>query len=168
VSLAGGVGAFFPGLIGCLLFPIVARWGSLLLLYFAAGVLGSLFTLSFIFLPHSPSSFALALAGEYFFQAIAFSTQVGIMFETIGENNPLAATTFTLLSAATYVPITYMMLLDGKGYSIGGVAGSLAMDAGISTASCLVIGLLLYKLSRKSFRLRAPAGELLDALPPSR
>jgi len=156
VSLAGGVGAFFPGLIGCLLFPIVARWGPLILLYFADGVLGSLFTLSFIFLPHTPSAFAFALAGEYFFQAIAFSIQVGIMFETIGENNPLAATTFTLLSASTYVPITYMMLFDGKGYSTGGVAGSLAMDAGISTVSCVLIGVLLYKLHSKSFRLRAP------------
>jgi PAT family beta-lactamase induction signal transducer AmpG len=154
VSLAGGAGAFFPGLIGCLLFPTVARWGSLVLLYFADGVLGSLFTLSFIFLPHTPSTFALALAGEYFFQAIAFSIQVGIMFEVIGENNPLAATTFTLLSASTYVPITYMMLLDGKGYSIGGVTGSLAMDAGISTVSCVLIGLLLYKLTRRSFHVR--------------
>jgi len=164
VSLAGGVGAFFPGLIGCLLFPIIAKRQSLLLLYLADGVLGSLFTLSLILLPHRPSTFTLALVGEYFFQAIAFSTQVGIMFETIGENNPLAATTFTLLSAATYVPITYMMVVDGRGYSIGGIAGSLEMDAVISTASCLLIGFLLYRLSGKSFHLRVPAVERLDAL----
>jgi MFS transporter, PAT family, beta-lactamase induction signal transducer AmpG len=115
-------------------------------------------------LPRTPSIFALALVGEYLFQAIAFSTQVGIMFETIGENNPFAATTFTLLSAATYVPITYMMVADGRGYSIGGIAGSLTMDAAISIASCLLVGFLLYRLSGKSFHLRVPAVELPSAL----
>jgi MFS transporter, PAT family, beta-lactamase induction signal transducer AmpG len=164
VSLAGGAGAFFPGLVGCLLFPIIAKWRSLLLLYLADGVLGSLFTLSLILLPRTPSIFGLALVGEYLFQAIAFSTQVGIMFETIGENNPFAATTFTLLSAATYVPITYMMVADGRGYSIGGIAGSLTMDAAISIASCLLVGFLLYRLSGPSFHLRVPAVELPNAL----
>ncbi len=146
VSLAGGLGAFFPGILGCLLFPILAKRRSLLFLYLADGVLGSLFTLSLILLPHTPFTYTLALVGEYLFQAVAFSIQVGIMFETIGENNPLAATAFTVLSASTYVPITYMMVVDGRGYSSGGVAGSLGMDAAISIASCLVIGLLLYRL----------------------
>jgi len=150
VSLAGGVGAFFPGLLGCLLFPVIAKWRSLLVLYLADGILGSFFTLSLILLPHTPATFALGLAGEYFFQAIAFSIQVGIMFETIGEDNPLAATTFTVLSAATYVPITYMMIADGRGYSAGAIAGSFGTDAAISIASCLLVGLLLYRLNGKS------------------
>jgi len=154
VSLAGGAGAIFPGLLGCILFPVIARWRPLLVLYLACGVLGSSFTLSLILLPHTPACFAVALAGEYFFQAIAFSIQVGVMFETIGENNPLAATTFTLLSASTYVPITYMMVADGRGYALGGIAGSLGIDAAISIASCLLIGSLLYRLNGKSFQFR--------------
>ncbi len=72
------------------------------------------------------------------------------MFETIGEDNPLAATTFTVLSAATYVPITYMMIADGRGYSAGAIAGSFGTDAAISIASCLLVGLLLYRLNGKS------------------
>src|SRR6202034_742190 len=87
VSLAGGAGAFFPGILGCLLFPIIAKRLPLLFLYLADGILGSLFTLSLILLPHTPVTFALAIAGEYLFQAFAFSIQVGIMFETIGPNN---------------------------------------------------------------------------------
>jgi len=156
VSLAGGLGAFFPGIIGCLLFPLIAKWRSLIVLYLIDGIIGSLFTLCLILLPHTPFTFTLALVGEYLFQAIAFSIQVGIMFETIGEHNPLAATTFTILSAATYVPITYMMVVDGSGYSSAGIAGSLGMDAAISIASCLLIGFLLYRLSGRSFQLRAP------------
>jgi PAT family beta-lactamase induction signal transducer AmpG len=111
-------------------------------------------------LPHTPLTFTVALVGEYLFQAVAFSIQVGIMFETIGENNPLAATAFTVLSAATYVPITYMMVADGGGYAMGGIAGSLGMDAAISIASCLLIGFLLYRLSGKSLQLGTPAVEL--------
>jgi len=152
VSLAGGIGAFFPGLLGCLLFPILAKGRSLILLYLADGILGSLFTLSLILLPHTPVTFALALSGEYFFQGIAFSIGVGIMFEAIGENNPLAATTYTVLSAATYVPITYMMVADGRGYALGAVAASFGMDAVISIASCLLAGILLYRVRESSPR----------------
>ena len=159
ISLAGGVGAFFPGLVGCLLFPVIAQWRSLILLYLIDGILGSSFTLILIFLPHSPQTFWIALIGQYFFQAIAFSIQVGIMFETIGENNPLAATIFTVLSAATYVPITYMMVADGRGYSRSGLAGSFGTDAAISIASCLLIGFLLYRLNGNSFQIRVSALE---------
>jgi PAT family beta-lactamase induction signal transducer AmpG len=162
VSVAGGAGAFFPGILGCLLFPILARRRPLLLLYLIDGILGSLFTLSMIWLPHTPLTYTLALVGEYLFQAVAFSIQVSIMFEAIGEHNPFAATTFTVLSAATYVPITYMMVADGKGYALDGIAGSLATDAAISIASCVVIGYLLYQLSGRSFHLPARTHFVID------
>jgi MFS transporter, PAT family, beta-lactamase induction signal transducer AmpG len=166
VSLAGGLGAFFPGILGCLLFPVIAKGRALIVLYLVVGVVGSLFTLSLILLPHTPLIFTLALVAQYFFQAIAFSIQVGIMFETIGQSNPLAATAFTLLSAATYVPITYMMVADGRGYSLGGIAGSLGMDATISIASCLLVGLLLSRLRGKARNVGVlpvtPGGSLFD------
>lgn len=151
VSLAGGVGAFFPGIAGCLLFPIVARRLPLRLFYLANGVVGGLFTLSLIVLPRAPWSFTLALVGEFLFQAASYCTQVGIVFETIGQNNPLAATTYAFLTAATNIPVTYMMVADGRGYAMGGVAGSLGVDAGISIAASLLLGLMLYWLSDKAF-----------------
>jgi hypothetical protein len=46
VSLSGGAGAFVPGLIGCFLFPVVARRLRLRSFCFANGILGCLFTLS--------------------------------------------------------------------------------------------------------------------------
>ncbi len=164
VSLAGGLGAVVSGIAGCLLFPIIAKGRSLLFLYLADGVLGSLFTLTLILLPHTAPIFLLALLGEYLFQAFAFSIQVGIMFETIGQSNPFAATTFTVLSASTYVPITYMMVLDGKGYSHGVIAGTFATDAAISIASCLLIGLLLFKLNNRRNLAPVPLLDPVDAL----
>jgi PAT family beta-lactamase induction signal transducer AmpG len=151
VSLAGGAGAFFPGLAGCLLFPMVARRMPLRLLYLANGVAGGLFTLSLIVLPHAPWSFILALVGEFLFQAASFCIQIGIVFETIGQNNPLAATTFAFLTAATNIPVAYMMFADGRGYAMGGVVGSFAMDAGIGITACLLLGLLLYRLPGNAF-----------------
>jgi PAT family beta-lactamase induction signal transducer AmpG len=164
VSLAGGAGAVSSGIAGCLLFPIVARRLPLRPLYLANGIVGGLFTLSLIVLPHAPWSFTLALLGEFLFQAGSYCIQLGIVFETIGQNNPLAATTFAFLTAATNIPVTYMMVADGRGYAMGGVAGSLAMDAGISIAACLLLGLLLYRLPSKAFGRGAETVEPLNAL----
>ena len=91
-----------------------ARRLPLRFLYLANGIVGSLFTLSLIVLPHVPLTFTIAMLGEYMFQALAYATQVGIVFEVIGANNPLAATIFAFLSAATNVPVTYMMVADGR------------------------------------------------------
>ena len=96
---------------------------------------------------------------------MSFAIQCGITFETIGQDNPLAATTFTFLVGATNVPLTAMMLIDGHAYSYGGVAGSFAADAGISIATCLIIGTVLYRLSGKAFGAGPPAVEALQTLP---
>ena len=129
VSLAGEAGAILPGILGCLLFPLLSKRMPLRLLYLANGAVGGLFTLSLIALPHVPWTFALALLGEFLFQTISYTGTVALTFEAIGKNNPLAATTFTFLIAATNVPVAYMLYVDGRAYSFGGVRGSFAADA---------------------------------------
>jgi MFS transporter, PAT family, beta-lactamase induction signal transducer AmpG len=151
VSLAGGVGAIVPGILGCALFPLLAKRMPLRLLYLANGVLGGLFTLTLVALPHAPWTFSLALLGEFLFQAVSYTGTVALSFETIGENNPLAATTFTFLIAATNVPVAYMLYLDGRAYSFGGVRGSFAADAIISIVVCALIALLLSRLQGEAF-----------------
>ena len=71
-----------------------------------------------------------------------------IVFEIIGRDNPLAATTFAFLSAAYAFAIVYMPVVDGWGYGLRGVAGAFAVDAGIGIAACLMMGLLLFLLHR--------------------
>ena len=56
VSLAGGVGAVVPGILGCLVFPLFARRLPPRLLYLANGVVGGLCTLSLLLLPRTPWS----------------------------------------------------------------------------------------------------------------
>ena len=152
VSLAGGAGAFVPGLIGCFLFPVIARRLRLRSFYFANGILGCLFTLSLVVLPHTTTTFALAVFGEFLFQAVAFSIQIGIVFDAIGPENPLAATTFSFLTAATNVPVTYITLIDGHAYSIGGITALLFTDAAIGILTCSIAFILLAKFDSRVTR----------------
>jgi len=148
VSFWGGVGAFIPGLLGCFIFPVIARRIRLRFFYLANGILGCLFTLSLVMLPHTTATYAGALFGEYLFQAVAFSIQIGIVFEAIGPDNPLAATTFSFLTAATNVPVTYVTLIDGRAYARAGITGTLFVDAVIGIVTCLVAGTVLTRLDR--------------------
>jgi len=155
VSFWGGVGAFTPGLLGCFVFPLIARRVRLRFFYLANGILGCLFTLSLVMMPHTTATYAGALFGEYLFQAVAFSIQIGIVFEAIGPNNPLAATTFSFLTAATNVPVTYVTLIDGRAYARAGITGTLFVDAAIGIVTCLVAGALLARLDTRRARVDA-------------
>ena len=146
VSFWGGVGAFIPGLLGCFVFPVIARKMRLRVFYLANGILGCLFTLSLVMIPHTTMTYAGALFGEYLFQAVAFSIQIGIIFEAIGPDNPLAATTFSFLTASTNVPVTYVTLVDGRAYARAGITGTLFVDAAIGIVTCLVAGPVLARL----------------------
>jgi len=139
VSTFAGVGSSVAGIIGSfLLFPLARRF-PLRPVYLAIGVTGAVFTLSLLLLPRVPWTFGVAITGENLFQALAFATANAIAFEVIGPDNPFAATLFTLLLAASNLPITYMQYVDGLGYNWRGITGSLVTDAAISVLACLVL-----------------------------
>ena len=118
-------------------------------LYLTIGAVGGLLTLILILLPRTAGTFALILIDQNMFQALAITCSVAIAFETIGPNNPLAATTFAVLNAAYNFPIAYMPMVDGWGYSLRGVTGALAIDAAIGITACLLMGLLLFTVRHK-------------------
>jgi PAT family beta-lactamase induction signal transducer AmpG len=146
-----GLGASAPA-IGTLLVPALARRIALRPLYLLIGSVGALFTLSLIVLPHVPAMFAVAVIGENLFASVALAVATAIVFDTIGRNNPLAATQFAVLNAALLIPPTYMQELDGIGYGWGGLTGNLLMDAVLSLITCGLLGLGL-TLVRKRVRL---------------
>jgi PAT family beta-lactamase induction signal transducer AmpG len=150
VSLFAGVGSSIAGIAGSfLLFPLARRF-PLRPVYLAIGVIGAIFTLGLLALPRQPWSFAIAITGENLFQALAFAAGNGIAFEVIGPNNPFAATLFTVLLAASNLPITYMQFLDGKGYDWRGLTGALLTDAFISTVACFLLGWMLFHFRKPS------------------
>lgn len=149
VGLVGGAGVLLGGITGCLIFPLIDRLLPLRYLYLAIGVVGSIFTLGLMLLPHTPAAFALALIGENVFQAVSITASTAIAFETIGRNNPLAATNYCLMISAFNIANTYMLVVDGWGYAWRGVAGGYAMDAVLSLAAAVLLAVLLMWLSRR-------------------
>lgn len=63
-----------------------------------------------------------------------------------------AETTFAFLTAATNVPLTAMMFIDGRAYAVAGIAGMLAVDALIGIAACILAGILLAKYAPRASR----------------
>jgi PAT family beta-lactamase induction signal transducer AmpG len=151
VSVLGGMGGVAAGVCGSLLLPLFAKGMRLRPLYLAIGIAGALFTAGIALLPHTPWCFALAVVGENAFQSIAIAASIAITFAAIGQNNPLAATNFAVLTAAYNVPISYMLLVDGYGYGLSGVQGAFVVDAAAGGAACLLVGMLLvYRRPRGS------------------
>jgi PAT family beta-lactamase induction signal transducer AmpG len=154
VTLVGGIGVILAGVVGSLVYPLLARRVALRPLYLAIGITGAAFTLFILVLPHNSSAFAVALIGETVFQALAVTGALAIVFETIGQNNPLAATTFCVMLSALNVSITYMVAVDGMAYGQRGLLGMYLTDAGLGIAACILLGLLLMAVTRERPRAR--------------
>ena len=99
VGLVGGVGVMIGGVVGCLIFPALSRLMPLRPLYLTVGIIGGVCTLLLILLHRTPISYAIILITENFFQSLAITVSTGVMFETIGQNNPLASTTFCVIGS---------------------------------------------------------------------
>ena len=69
------------------------------------------------------------------------------MFEAIGPDNPLAATTFAFLTAATNIPVTYLTVIDGHAYSFWGISGTFFIDAIIGIGACIAAAILLARFA---------------------
>ncbi len=144
VSLLSGSGLVVAGVFGSLIVPVLSTRVRPLALYLMVGGFGALFTLILVVTPHTPVTFGLAMLGENVFQAAAFSAENMIILRTIGQDNPLAATQFGLLGAATSLPLVYMQYLDGQGYAAAGLRGSLLADALISGSAVLLLAAILW------------------------
>jgi PAT family beta-lactamase induction signal transducer AmpG len=149
VSRIGGVVLTVAGAVGALLLPLLSRWVRALQLYLLIGTVGSLFTLALLLLPRSPATFAVAFLGENVVQALSFTAAVAICFQTIGRDNPLAATQFSLLTSATVLPILYMGVVDGRSYTWRGLSGMYFVDGSLSVAACALMAMLMWWLSSR-------------------
>jgi PAT family beta-lactamase induction signal transducer AmpG len=139
----GGAGVCVAGVVGSLLAPRLGAGLRPRVLYLAVGLVGAGFSLLLIVLPRTPAMFGVALLGENIFQAAAFAVSNVISLNSLGEDNPLAATQFGLLFASSAVPLTYMQIIDGAAFTAGGLNGGLLTDAAMTAAACLLLALIL-------------------------
>lgn len=145
VSIIGGVGGMLAGIVGSFLIPPIAKKFPLRPMYLAVGIIGAAFTLGLLLLPRVPGTYGLAFLGENIFQAAAFTTAYAIIFQVIGKGNPLAATTFALLTSAMNFPIGYMEIADGHGFDWHGVTGAFIVDAVVSGGVCIILWIVLFR-----------------------
>jgi PAT family beta-lactamase induction signal transducer AmpG len=157
VAIMGGAAVTAAGLLGSLVVPALARRAPPRTLYISVGVVGALFTLSLIALPHTPAVFALAIVGQNVAQSAALALNYIIALQSLGEDNPFAATQFGLIVSAAALPITYMQLLDGHAYGGGGLTLMYATDGGLGLMACLAMALLLRLWSSRRSTSAAPA-----------
>ena len=157
VGVVAGIGAAIAGVLGALLVPRIVRGFAVDRAYLAIGVVGAAFTLAQILLPRTPATFALCMVGQNGIQAAAFAAVSILILRSIREDNPLAATQFALLSAASGVPLAYMQWLDGNAYDHGGLTSSYLTDALISLAACVVLALLMLRRRHANKPLAAAA-----------
>jgi PAT family beta-lactamase induction signal transducer AmpG len=144
-----GVGAGIAGIAGSFLFKPLSRLMALRPLYLTIGFVGSLFTLSLIAVAHTPTTFAIALVAENLLQALSITVMTAVMFDVIGRDNPLASTTFCFLGSMYGLPLSYMLYVDGVGYAHHAAAGAFATDALCGILFSLLLGALLFYLSRR-------------------
>ena len=149
VGIVGGAAVTLAGIFGSLIVPPLARRAPGRVLYLTAGVLGGLFTLSLIVLPHTPTLFAVAMVGENIAQSAALTLVSVLALQSLGEDNPLAVTQYGLLNCASNLPITYMQWVDGHAYGAGGLKRMYLTDGGLGLVACVTLGLLLALWGRK-------------------
>ncbi len=165
VSVMGGVAGVGAGLIGSLLVPPLARRVPARALYLGIGFLGAVFTLSLIIAPRTPAFFAIALIGQNVAQSAALATVNVVALQSLGKDNPFAATQFGLLICASALPITYMQLVDGHVYGAGGLTLMYLADGGLGLFACALMSGLLTLWARRK---RASQDELAQVDPGSR
>lgn len=156
VGVIGGAAAVVAGLVGSLLVPVLARWAPSRPLYLSVGLIGGMFTLGLIVLPHTPSIFAAAMIGQNVAQSAAIALVAVIALQSLGKDNPFAATQFGLLTCASAVPLTYMQLIDGHAYGAGGLTLMYLTDGGLGIIACLALAALLWRWSRRDRAAGAP------------
>jgi PAT family beta-lactamase induction signal transducer AmpG len=152
VAVIGGAAAIAAGLVGSLMVPPLARRAPVRRLYLLVGSVGALFTLSLIVLPHTPALFATAMIGQNVAQSAALAMVNVIALQSLGKDNPFAATQFGLLNSASALPIAYMQFLDGHAYGAGGLTRMYLTDGGLGLGACLIMAMLLRIWSRGSAR----------------
>ncbi|HEY3799784.1 MAG TPA: MFS transporter [Caulobacteraceae bacterium] len=143
-GLIGGGGVVVAGVVGSMLTPAFNARLRPRVLYLAIGLVGAGFSFALIGLPRTPVLFGAALLGENLFQAAAFAISNVIALNTLAEDNPLAATQFGLLFAASAVPLTYMQLIDGAAFTARGLNGGLFVDAAMTAGACALLALVLW------------------------
>jgi hypothetical protein len=130
-GIPGGVitvmlGAWAGGLMG-------DRWPKRIA-FISTGVLASLIGATMAIAPLVPSTFVVGVLLYEFAFGASLSTGFALCLELTGFNPKVAGTCMALFNSAASAPISYMTIVDGRGYGLWGVRGLLGVDS-----CCLIV-----------------------------
>jgi PAT family beta-lactamase induction signal transducer AmpG len=150
VGMVFGAGIVIAGLAGSLAVPLLTRRAAPVWVYIGVGTTGAMATLSNLVLPHTPATFIWAAISQNMWQAAALALVGAIALQSIGKDNPLAATQFGLLTGvAATGPIAYMQWLDGHAYGIGKLTALYLTDGGCGIVACVLMAALFARSGRR-------------------
>ena len=158
VAAVFGVGIGAAGVAGSLAVPLLARRADPRWVYIGVGATGAALTLVNLVLPHTAAVFIWAAITQNLWQAAALALVSVIALESIGKDNPLAATQFALLTAASVAPITYMQWIDGHAYGAGKLTAMYLADGGLGVLACVAMAAMFAWMGRRQ-RIVTPALE---------
>ncbi|MGH7653167.1 MAG: hypothetical protein ACREN6_00760, partial [Gemmatimonadaceae bacterium] len=99
--------------------------------------------------PRTPALFGIAMIGQNLAQCAALATVNVVALQSLGEDNPFAATQFGLITCASALPITYMQFIDGHVYGAGGLNLMYLADGGLGLLACALMAGLLTLWARR-------------------
>jgi PAT family beta-lactamase induction signal transducer AmpG len=159
VGIVFGAGIVAAGLAGSLAVPLLTRRAQPVWVYIGVGVTGAIATLSNLVLPHTVAVFIWAAISQNVWQAAALALVSAIALQSIGKDNPLAATQFALLVGAATVPITYMQWVDGHAYGAGKLTALYFTDGGLGMIACVLMAAMFVYVARSAQKSKAPSLE---------
>ena len=157
VGIVFGAGITFAGAAGSLVVPVLTKRTAPVWVYIAVGGTGAALTLLNLILPHTPAVFVWAAVSQNVWQAAALAIVSVIALQSIGKDNPLAATQYALMSAAATGPITYMQWLDGHAYGAGKLTALYLTDGGLGMLGCALMAGMFTLVGRRARLAQAPA-----------
>jgi Major Facilitator Superfamily len=133
--------------------------------FISTGVLAALIGATMATAPLVPSTFVAGVLLYEFAFGASLSTGFALCLELTGFNPKVAGTCMALFNSAASAPISYMTIVDGKGYGLWGVRGLLGVDSFcliVSSAVLAVVYMLFWKeenpRAKKIVAFAAPAG----------
>jgi hypothetical protein len=114
------------------------------ILFVLTGVVGAFVLIAMAFAPRTGEVFFTGIALYYLLAGVNYSAASVVTFDIIGVDNPLSATQYAILIAASNFAIETVIKGDQWGYSHNAAHGLLLTDAGFS----LITGAILLTVIR--------------------
>jgi MFS family permease len=127
------------------------------LAYLLSGALTAVVGLTMSLAPLSPNSYAIGVCVYLLVTGFCYAAFSAVALEAVGKAGASASAQYSLFLAAGNFAITYVGWADTRFHHSHGVRSLLRVDAGLNLLGVLVLGVVIYLVSRRKPTLSANA-----------